>query len=139
MKKNVVSIWNKKPMDFLRIILGLLMLIHGLARISLGIVDDFGLFFGSIGLPFGIVLAWVVTSLELLGSFLLFFNFQVKYVSIYFIVQLIMGIFLIHFNEGWFVVGAGRNGMEYSFLLICCFIFLLWNNILDENKLVEDE
>ena len=29
-----------------------------------------------------------------------------------------MGIVLVHAPEGWFVVGAGRNGMEYSVLLI---------------------
>ena len=29
-----------------------------------------------------------------------------------------MGILLVHAPEGWFVVGAGRNGMEYSVLLI---------------------
>ena len=29
-----------------------------------------------------------------------------------------MGVVLIHAAEGWFVVGAGRNGMEYSLLLI---------------------
>ena len=138
MNQNILSNQNKKPVYFLRVILGILMLIHSLARISLGIVDDFGLFFGSIGLPFGIALAWTVTILELLGSIFLFFNFQVKYVSIYFIVQLLMGIFLVHLKEGWFVVGAGRNGMEYSFLLICCFIFILWNNILMEKELKND-
>jgi putative oxidoreductase len=29
-----------------------------------------------------------------------------------------MGIILIHFREGWFVVGGGRNGMEFNLLLI---------------------
>ena len=28
------------------------------------------------------------------------------------------GVAMIHAKEGWFVVGAGRNGMEYSLLLI---------------------
>ena len=28
------------------------------------------------------------------------------------------GIALLHAHEGWFVVGAGRNGSEYSVLLI---------------------
>ena len=28
---------------------------------------------------------------------------------------------MVHFREGWFVVGGGRNGFEYSVLLIVCF------------------
>jgi putative oxidoreductase len=28
-----------------------------------------------------------------------------------FILQLLMGIILVHGREGWFVVGAGRNGI----------------------------
>jgi len=30
------------------------------------------------------------------------------------------GIALVHAPAGWFVVGLGRNGMEYSILLIIC-------------------
>jgi putative oxidoreductase len=29
-----------------------------------------------------------------------------------------MGIWLVHAPNGWFVVGPGRNGVEYSVLLI---------------------
>ena len=45
----------------------------------------------------------------------------------WFAVQLAVDIALVHFPEGWFVVGAGRNGMEYSVLLIiaCVVIALL--------------
>ena len=32
----------------------------------------------------------------------------------------IAGVVLVHAREGWFVVGAGRNGVEYSVLLIAC-------------------
>ena len=37
----------------LRVAVALLLIIHGVARASLGIVDDFGVFLMSIGLPFG--------------------------------------------------------------------------------------
>jgi len=49
-----------------------------------------------------------------------------------FIVELTMGIILVHFPEGWFVVGAGRNGMEYSVLLIVCFVSVFFST--DKNK-----
>ncbi len=40
----------------------------------------------------------------------------------WFAIQLLCGIVLVHFGEGWFVVGGGRNGYEYSVLLIACFV-----------------
>lgn len=36
-----------------------------------------------------------------------------------------MGISLLHFKEGWLVVGAGRNGMELCILLIFVLIAIM--------------
>jgi putative oxidoreductase len=36
----------------------------------------------------------------------------------WFALELFAGIVLVHARDGWFVVGGGRNGMEYSVLLI---------------------
>jgi putative oxidoreductase len=33
-----------------------------------------------------------------------------------------MGIIMVHAREGWFVVGAGRNGVEFNVLLIAAFL-----------------
>ena len=38
------------------------------------------------------------------------------------IVQLSAGVYLIHWGAGWFLVGAGRNGTEFSALLILCLL-----------------
>ena len=116
------------PFAFLRSILALLMIVHGITRIALGIVDDFGGFLSQNGLPLGDFLAWAITIFEILGSILLILNFQVKYVCFYFIFQLLCGIFLVHLKDGWFVVGAGRNGVEYSVLLIAVFLTLAFVN-----------
>ena len=45
-------------------------------------------------------------------------------IAAYLAFQLILGIALVHFPEGWFVVGGGRNGMEYSVLLILCLVVI---------------
>ncbi|WP_295793028.1 hypothetical protein [Mucilaginibacter sp.] len=42
-------------------------------------------------------------------------------------VVLVVGIFLDHMHDGWFVVGGGRNGMEYSVVLIACLFAVLWS------------
>jgi len=33
---------------------------------------------------------------------------------------------LVHYPDGWFVVGAGRNGMEYSMMLLAGLIAVAW-------------
>lgn len=35
-----------------------------------------------------------------------------------FVIQMLFGIYLVHLKHGWFVVGHGFNGMEYSVTLI---------------------
>jgi putative oxidoreductase len=95
------------------------MIIHGIGRISLGLVDDFGGFFSSKGFPMGFYLAWGLTIFEIVGGLAMAAGFAVAPIALLFIIELLTGIYLVHSVSGWFVVGAGRNGMEYSVLLIC--------------------
>ncbi len=72
--------------------------------------------FGVLGLP----LAWFITFVELLTLPIMFFA-NLKYrrwLCAWLIVQIFSGIVVLHSLEGWFVVGSGRNGSEYSFLII---------------------
>lgn len=102
----------------LRIVVAVLVIIHGITRIALGIVDDFGTFLSGVGFPLGAVLAWGITGIEILGGAMLGLGKWVRPLALYFAAQLVLGIVLVHAQEGWFVVGAGRNGVEYSVLLI---------------------
>lgn len=107
---------------FLRIVVAGLLLIHGAARIYLGIVDDFGTFLTANNFPLGFYLAWLITIFEIIGSISLIIGYYVAPLAIIFAVHLFAGILLVHLKDGWFVVGAGRNGVEYSVLLIAAFI-----------------
>ena len=102
----------------------LILIIHGVARAWLGIVDDFGTAFGAWGFPAGFALAWTVTVVEIVGGALLAAGILVTPLCAWFAFQLLMGIYLIHGRVGWFVVGAGRNGVEFSVLLILCLIVI---------------
>lgn len=109
-----------RPLVAVRVAVGLLLLLHGVARVRLGIVDDFGVFLSGEGLPAGPALAWTVTVVELVGGPLLVWGRGVRVLAPWFALQLVAGIVLVHAAEGWFVVGAGRNGVEYSVLLVVC-------------------
>lgn len=113
---------------FIRLVLAVLMFIHGAARISNGTVGGFGEFLGTQGIPLGFYLAWTLTIFELVGSVLMAVGFHAWIIAIIFAVHLTFGIVLVHWKEGWFVVGAGRNGIEYSVLLVCSFIAVAYAN-----------
>lgn len=113
-----MTVTPRRALDALRITVALLLLIHGVARVALGIVDDFGGFLDLVGLPLGTALAWGITVFEIAGGAALALGRWVRPIALVFAVQLGMGIVLVHGPEGWFVVGAGRNGVEYSVLLI---------------------
>jgi putative oxidoreductase len=105
------------------------MIIHGIARARLGIVDDFGVVLNQWGFPLGFALAWTITIVEIAGGAILAAGFLVLPLCAWFAFQLLMGIYLIHGRVGWFVVGAGRNGMEFSaFLLLCLIVIALTRN-----------
>lgn len=119
--------------QILRITIAILFLIHGIYRVLTGIVYDFGLFFTSLGWPLGLQLAWLVTVLEITTSIMIMLGFRVKLSSIYLFIQTLMGVFLVHWQHGWFVVGGGRNGMEYSVLLMVCLCHIAFNHKKHEN------
>ena len=102
----------------------MLLIVHGVARAWLGIVDDFGVALNSWGFPAGFALAWIITAIEIAGGALLAAGMFVRPLCAWFVLQLLMGIYLIHGRVGWFVVGAGRNGVEFSVLLILCLIVI---------------
>lgn len=105
----------------LRFGIATIFLSHSLHGIFTGNdVNDFGnLFLNKIGFsPFGVFIAWGVVISQIITSLLLIANKVVKISCIINIVILIFGIIKVHFAEGWYVVGAGRNGMEFSFILI---------------------
>lgn len=106
----------------IRIFLAATMLIHAIARINAGGVAPFGEFLTVSGFPLGFYLAWAITIFEIVGGIVLAIGYFVPIIALVFALQLIMGIVLVHAKEGWFVVGLGRNGMEYSVLLIVSFL-----------------
>jgi putative oxidoreductase len=102
-----------------------IMIVHGVARAMLGIVDNFGVALTQWGFPAGLALAWTITAIEIAGGTALAAGLVVRPLAAWFVVQLSAGVYLIHGRAGWFVVGAGRNGAEFSALLILCLIVVM--------------
>lgn len=114
----------------LRIATAIILLTHSVFGMFNGGINDFGnLYLNQIGFaPFGVFLAWSIKISHIVAAILLLFNKYVKPVGFITIFVLLMGIVLVHFQEGWFVVGGGRNGVEYNFLLICVLLAIMYPN-----------
>lgn len=105
------------PLVFLRMLSAALLFVHGAARVRNG-VAPFGEFLAQQGIPFGSAAAWGITIFELTATVALAGGRYVVPICAVLILELAAGIALVHARAGWFVVGAGRNGAEYSVLLI---------------------
>lgn len=110
----------------LRVVVAVMMFIHGGYRVVDGSVPGFGSFLSGQGIPYGLVVAWAISAVEVIGAPLLAAGRFTRPIAAWFAVQLAAGIYLVHGNEGWFVVGGGRNGMEFSVLLIAALLGLVW-------------
>src|SRR5688500_15317849 len=106
----------------LRFTMALVFLSHGITRVVTDRVTPFGRAFDAWGFPYGIYWAWGVTLWELVGGVLLLIGWKPHLVPLVFVVQMAFGIWLVHLRHGWFVVGHGVNGMEYSVTLIAALL-----------------
>jgi putative oxidoreductase len=102
----------------LRLTLACLIAVHGYYRLLTEGSGGFGEWLVSQGIPFGYPLAWAITLTEVAGSMLLAVGRLVLPAALVLSTIYATGIALVHAPNGWFVVGAGRNGVEYSVLLI---------------------
>jgi putative oxidoreductase len=111
----------------LRCLVSLHLFLHGLTRVmGEGYVAGFGSFLSSSGIPGGLALAWAITLFEVAGTPLLALGWQQRWIALGFAAELAGGIVMVHAKEGWFVVGDGRNGAEYSVLLIGVLLAVAW-------------
>jgi putative oxidoreductase len=114
----------------LRIAVALILLTHSVFGMFNNGINDFGnLYLNQIGFaPFGVFLAWSIKISHVVAALLLLLNKYIRAAGFVTIFVLIMGIILVHFQEGWFVVGGGSNGMEYNFLLIIVLLVIMYPN-----------
>lgn len=102
---------------------------HGWARLWAGGVKPFGSFLEAQGFPQGLYWAGAVTGFEIAGSLLLLFGRASGLVAVAFSGIYAVGIALVHAKAGWFVVGLGRNGSEFSVLLIACLLAIALHSV----------
>jgi putative oxidoreductase len=122
---------SRRGLDIVRIAVALVQVVHPLHGLWSGgkwgaDIVGFGHFLAGHGLPFGVFLAWSVIVVQILGVIGLLTRRLVPVSCLALIAVLAVGIALVHAEAGWFVVGAGEGGMEFSVLLIACLGGIFW-------------
>lgn len=114
------------PTLVLRITLAAVFFMHSIPSIFTGAVNNFGnLYLNEVGFaPIGLPLAWMIKLSHVACAVLLILNRYIRVAALITIPILVAGIIMIHAAEGWFVVGAGRNGVEFNVLLIGVLVYL---------------
>lgn len=112
----------------LRLAVSVILLIHGVGGMFNNGINDFGNYFlapagfGALGVP----LAWAIKLSHVAAAVCLITEKLINPACIITIIILIAGIIMVHWKEGWFVVGGGRNGIEFNFLLIFALLSIMF-------------
>lgn len=112
----------------LRLATAIILLVHSVPGMFNNGINDFGnLYLNQIGFaPMGVAIAWTIKISHVVCACCLLFQKYIKAACLLTISILVAGIVLVHFKEGWFVVGGGRNGVEFNFLLIVVLLTIMF-------------
>lgn len=112
----------------LRVTLAVVLLTHSIPGIFNNGINDFGnLYLNEQGFaPFGLYIAWAIKLSHIICAVLFLIDRFIKPAAVVTIFILISGIIMVHAMDGWYVVGPGRNGVEYNVALIAMLLTVMF-------------
>jgi putative oxidoreductase len=132
--KNFPFLSSSQSLLLFRITLPLFFVAHAVTRIANGTIERFASFLSTKGFFATTAMVWGITVYEIIGGIALAFGYYTKYLSLGFILMLIMGNIIIHYQNGWWVGEHGDGGMEYSCALILGLIVIAATKSPKENS-----
>lgn len=112
--------WGDAAPLLLRIVAGLIFLMHGLMKTA--DVSMFGGFLSALHVPAPHFFAWAVVILEIAGGIALILGFLTHWASKLLSLLMIVAVLLVHVKNGFFVQ---NNGYEFALLLLAAVISLM--------------
>jgi putative oxidoreductase len=108
-----------------RVIVGFLMFAHGVVKLRGGVagIAGFGEFLSSAGLPAGLLLAWFVTLLELVGGVMLIVGLLSRVIAALMTVELLVAIALVSGQAG--LIAQEGVGYERDLAYIMGFLAIM--------------
>lgn len=112
------SVW---ALPILRVVVGATFVVHGYLKWSGG-VDQFAGFLSVLGLPLSLLLAWVVTLVELVGGLALIVGFLTHWAAKLLFIDMLVALLLVHIGKGFLVTSGGY---EFVLLLLAALFYLM--------------
>ncbi|MCB0192383.1 MAG: DoxX family protein [Anaerolineae bacterium] len=112
MKSNMLPISPEWGIAILRIVVGIVFLVHGYQKLFLMGFGGVAGFFGSLGIPLPMVAAIVVTLLEFFGGLALILGLFSRWIAIPLAIDMLVAIGTVHLANGFSVSNGG-----YEFVL----------------------
>lgn len=113
--------WSLLP---LRIVLGLVFVVHAVQKILDFGVSGFAEFLGQIGVPAALVFSVVVILVELLGGISLLVGFLTRWAALLLAIDMLVATLVVHLPNGFFYVN--NRGFEFTLVLLgACLTILL--------------
>lgn len=97
----------------LRVIIGVIFLVHGLQKMFMFGVEGTAGFLGSLGIPLAGVFAVILIAVEVLGGLALILGAFTRIVSVLVAITMLVALFTVHLGNGFFVSDGG-----YEFVLL---------------------
>lgn len=112
--------WSLIP---LRIVVGVVFLVHGAQKLFVFGFGGVAGFLGDLGIQPAPFWAVVITLLEVLGGIAILIGFLTRWAALLLAIEMVVAIFTVHVTKGFF---AGEGGYEFPLTLVGgCVTFLL--------------
>ena len=122
MKLNNLPLSPEWGIAILRIVVGVVFLVHGYQKLFLMGFDNVAGFFGSLGIPLPMVAAIVVTLLELFGGLALIVGLFSRWFAIPLGITMLVAMVTVHLANGFSV---SNGGYEFVLTLLAASITLV--------------
>ena len=106
----------------LRIVTGIVFLMHGWQKLAMMGIGGFAGFLGQLGIPGAEAAAVVVTALEVIGGLALILGIGTRWVAIPLAFDMLVALFTVHLAAGFFV---SEGGYELVLLLLAASVALI--------------
>jgi putative oxidoreductase len=106
-----ITVFAPYGLAILRVVLGIAFAVHGWGKFSGG-VDGVAGFFGTLGIPAPMLIAWIVTIVELVGGILLIVGFLTQLAAILLFINMIGAIVYAYISQGAPFIDRGAVSFE---------------------------
>lgn len=125
MLQNFVGNRRDLALLLLRIGLGIIFLAHGVGKLQGGI-DGVAGFFGAVGIPAPILMAWIVTLVEVFGGALLIVGLATRLAALLLSIIMIVAILTVKVKVGLIAPMGSGAGAELDLALLVGLLSLLF-------------